>query len=85
MAIGPADLTLAEGTTNIVYAWGSSGRRLRARRPDDQRRALRTVRRPGRHRGPGRRGSLPLPVAALSLAGLLAAGVGALRLARTRG
>ena len=23
VAIGPADLSLAEGTTNIVYAWGS--------------------------------------------------------------
>jgi hypothetical protein len=84
VAIGPADLTLAEGTSTIVYAWGSgeAGYDL----------AVQTI---GSHSSPsgvpgGSAGladdssSLPT-VAALSVAGLAVAGAGAGRLARTRG
>ena len=84
VAIGPADLSLAEGATTVVYAWGSedAGYEL----------AVQTI--SGGHSSPsgvpgGTAGliddSLPMPVAALSLAGLAAAGVGVLRLARTHG
>jgi hypothetical protein len=85
VAIGPADLTLAEGTSTIVYAWGSgeAGYEL----------AVQTI--SGSHSSPsgvpgGSAGladdssSLPM-VAALSVAGLAVAGAGAVRLARTRG
>ena len=85
VAIGPADLDLAEGTSAIVYAWGSgeAGYDL----------AVQTV--GGTHSSPsgvpgGTAGladddsSLPM-VAGLSLAGLAVAGAGAVRLARTRG
>ena len=85
VAIGPADLTLAEGTSTIVYAWGSgeAGYDL----------AVQTI--SGGHSSPsgvpgGSAGladdssSLPM-VAVLSIAGLAVAGAGAARLARTRG
>ncbi len=85
VAIGPADLTLAEGTSTIVYAWGSgeAGYDL----------AVQTI--SGMHSMPagvpgGSAGladdssSLPM-VAALSVAGLAIAGAGAARVARTRG
>ncbi|WP_199584733.1 DUF4397 domain-containing protein [Blastococcus sp. TF02A-30] len=85
VAIGPADLTLAEGASTIVYAWGNgdAGYQL----------AVQTI--SGMHSTPsgvpgGSAGlvdddsSLPV-VAALSVAGLAVAGAGALRLARTRG
>ena len=85
VAIGPADLTLAEGTSTIVYAWGSgeAGYDL----------AVQTI--SGGHSSPsgvpgGSAGladdsnSLPM-VAALSVAGLAVAGAGAVRLVRTRG
>jgi hypothetical protein len=85
VAIGPADLTLAEGTTTIVYAWGNgdAGYEL----------AVQTI--SGTHSSPSGvpggsagiaddSGSLPM-VAALSVAGLALAGAGAVRLARTRG
>ncbi|RBY93821.1 hypothetical protein DQ244_00035 [Blastococcus sp. TBT05-19] len=85
VAIGPADLTLAEGTSTIVYAWGNgdAGYEL----------AVQTI--SGMHSMPtgvpggsaglvDQDGALPA-VAALSVVGLVAAGAGALRLARTRG
>jgi hypothetical protein len=85
VAIGPADLDLAEGTSTIVYAWGSgeAGYDL----------AVQTI--SGGHSSPsgvpgGSAGladdgsSLPM-VAVLSVAGLAVAGAGAVRLARTRG
>jgi hypothetical protein len=86
VAIGPADLTLAEGSTTIVYAWGSEDAGFEL--------AVQTI--SGGHSAPsgvpgGTAGliaddsALPLPVAALSLAGLAAAGMGAVRLARSRG
>ncbi|SOC47994.1 protein of unknown function [Blastococcus aggregatus] len=85
VAIGPADLTLAEGTSTIVYAWGNgeAGYDL----------AVQTI--SGMHSMPagvpgGSAGladdssSLPM-VAALSVAGLAVAGAGAARVARNRG
>jgi hypothetical protein len=85
VAIGPADLTLAEGTTNIVYAWGSqdAGYQLAVQTISGGHSAPSGV--PGGTAGLADDGSIPLPVAALSLAGLVAAGAGALRLARSRG
>ena len=85
MAIGPADLTLAEGTTNIVYAWGSeaAGYELAVQTISGAHSAPSGV--PGGTGGLVDDGSLPLPVAALSVIGLVAAGAGALRLARSRG
>ncbi len=84
VAIGPADLELAEGSTTIVYAWGSgdAGYEL----------AVQTI--SGAHSAPsgvpgGTGGTaddaFPASLAAISVAGLLVAGAGALRLARTRG
>jgi hypothetical protein len=85
VAIGPADLNLAEGTTTIVYAWGSqdAGYELAVQTISGGHSAPSGV--PGGTAGLTDDGSLPLPVAALSLAGLLAAGAGALRLAGSRG
>jgi hypothetical protein len=85
VAIGPADLALTEGTTNIVYAWGSAaaGYQLAVQTISGAHSAPSGV--PGGSGGLMDDGSLPLPVAALSLAGLAAAGVGVLRLARSRG
>ena len=56
MAIGPADLTLAEGTSTIVYAWGSqaAGFELAVQTISSH---SAPVRRPRRHRRPGGRRS----------------------------
>ena len=86
VAIGPADLTLEEGTTTIVYAWGSEDAGLEL--------AVQTV--SGAHSAPGGvpggsaglvddGNGLPMPLIALSLAGLVAASIGGLSLARSRG
>jgi Domain of unknown function (DUF4397) len=85
VAIGPADLTLAEGTSNIVYAWGSedAGYQLAVQTINGGHSAPSGV--PGGTAGLMDDGSLPMPVAALSLAGLTAAGLGTLRLLRSRG
>jgi len=85
VAIGPADLALAEGTTNIVYAWGSedAGYELAVQTISGGHSAPSGV--PGGTAGLVDDGSLPTPVAALSVIGLVAAGAGALRLARSRG
>ena len=85
VAIGPADLTLAEGTTNIVYAWGSkdAGFKLAVQTIKAGHSAPAGV--PGGTGGLIDDGSLPLPVAALSVIGLIAAGLGALRLVRSHG
>jgi hypothetical protein len=84
VAIGPADLTLAEGTTNIVYAWGGEGGyQLAVQTISGGHSAPSGV--PGGSAGLVDDGSLPAPVAALSMIGLVAAGAGALRLARSRG
>ncbi len=85
VAIGPADLTLAEGSTTIVYAWGSqeAGYELAVQTISGTHSAPSGV--PGGTAGLVDDGSLPTPVAALSVIGLVAAGAGALRLARSRG
>ncbi|SFF92348.1 DUF4397 domain-containing protein [Blastococcus tunisiensis] len=85
VAIGPADLTLAEGTTNIVYAWGSeeAGYELAVQTISGAHSAPTGV--PGGSAGLVDDGSIPTPVAALSVLGLVAAGAGALRLARNNG
>ena len=83
VAIGPADLTLAEGTSTIVYAWGSQAAGFEL--------AVQTISSHSAPSGvPGGTGGLvddglPTPLMALSVAGLVAAGAGALRLARSRG
>jgi hypothetical protein len=83
VAIGPADLTLAEGTSTFVYAWGSQDAGFEL--------AVQTVSSHSAPSGvPGGTGGLvddglPTPLMALSVAGLVAAGAGALRLARSRG
>jgi len=85
VAIGPADLDLAEGSNTIVYAWGSAA-------DGNLDLAVQTI--SGAHSAPsgvpGGTGGLtddgvPAPVVALSAIGLLAAAGGALRLARSRG
>jgi uncharacterized protein DUF4397 len=85
VAIGPADLSLAEGTTNIVYAWGSSaaGYKLAVQTIGGMNSAPSGV--PAGTAGLADDGSLPFPLAALSLAGLVLAGAGVLRLVRSRG
>ena len=86
VALGPADLTLAEGTTTIVYAWGSEEAGFEL--------AVQTI--SGTHSAPGGvpggtgglvddGSSLPAPVMALSLLGVVAAAAGALRLVRSNG
>jgi hypothetical protein len=83
VAIGPADLTLGEGTSTIVYAWGSQAAGFEL--------AVQTISSHSAPSGvPGGTGGLvddglPMPLMALSVAGLVAAGAGALRLARSRG
>jgi hypothetical protein len=86
VAIGPADLALAEGTTNIVYAWGSEDAGFEL--------AVQTI--SGTHSAPGGvpggtgglvddGTTLPAPVMALSVLGVVAAVAGALRLVRSNG
>ena len=86
VAIGPADLTLAEGTSTIVYAWGAAdkgGFKLAVQTISGSHSAPSGV--PGGAAGLVDDGALPMPLMALSVAGLVAAGAGALRLARSRG
>ncbi|SNT00384.1 protein of unknown function [Geodermatophilus pulveris] len=84
VAIGPADLALEEGTTTIVYAWGSqdAGYELAVQSISGSHSAPSGV--PGGSAGLVDDGGLPLPVVAVSLAGLVAAGVGVRRLAGSR-
>jgi hypothetical protein len=83
VAIGPADLTLAEGSNTIVYAWGNqeAGYKL----------AVQTV--SGAHSSPsgvpgGTAGlvdeGLPLPLLVLSGAGLVGAALAGRRLLADR-
>ncbi|GHE07409.1 DUF4397 domain-containing protein [Klenkia taihuensis] len=83
VAIGPADLTLAEGTSTVVYAWGSqdAGYQL----------AVQTIE--GTHSSPsgvpgGSAGlvdsSVPLPVVGATLLGMVVLGLGARRLTAAR-
>ena len=84
VAIGPADLSLAEGTTTVVYAWGSqsAGYQLAVQQLS------------GMSSGPSgvpagsgglATGRVPALLVGVSLAGLLAAGAAGLRLATRRG
>lgn len=81
VAIGPADLNLAEGTNTIVYAWGSAD-------DDNLDLAVQTI--SGLHSAPGDVPSgsgglvdddLPLPLVALPIAALVGAAFAARRLA----
>ncbi|MBN1094361.1 DUF4397 domain-containing protein [Blastococcus sp. TML/M2B] len=85
VAIGPADLTLAEGTSTIVYAWGNgeAGYDLAVQTIDGMHSMPAGV--PGGSAGLADQDSSLPAVAALSVAGLAVAGAGALRVARNRG
>ncbi|MGY1663541.1 DUF4397 domain-containing protein [Geodermatophilus sp. SYSU D00705] len=84
VAIGPADLSLTEGATTIVYAWGSqtAGYQLAVQTVSGAHSAPSGV--PGGSAGLADDDSFPAPLAALSVAGLAAAGLAARRLAGTR-
>ncbi len=85
VAIGPADLTLAEGTSTIVYAWGNgeAGYDLAVQTISGMHSMPAGV--PGGSAGLADDGSSLPMVAALSVAGLAVAGAGAARVARNRG
>ena len=85
VALGPADLTLAEGSTTIVYAWGSqaAGFELATQRISGQHSAPSGV--PGGTAGLADESGLPLPVGAAALAGMALAAAGAVRLSRSAG
>ncbi len=83
VAIGPADLELAEGSNTIVYAWGSEDAGFEL--------AVQSIAAhsapsgvPGGSAGLVDDESLPLPVLALSLTGLAVAGLAGRRLAGSR-
>ena len=84
VAIGPADLSLAEGTTTVVYAWGSqsAGYKLAVQKLTGMSSAPSGV--------PAGSGGLvddrlPASILGLTVAGLLVAGAAGLRLAGRRG
>ena len=83
VAIGPADLTLGEGTVTAVYAWGSAdaGYQLAVQTLGGMDSAPSAV--PGGSGGLTSDG-LPLPLVALSGAGLVAAALAGRRLLATR-
>ena len=83
VALGPAGLTLAEGATTIVYAWGSqqAGFELAVQTISGQHSVPSGV--PGGSAGLADDSGLPLPVGAAALAGVALAGAGAVRLARS--
>jgi hypothetical protein len=80
VAIGPADLSLREGTTTIVYAWGSqqAGFELAVQTLTGGSSAPSGV--PAGSGGLVPDGGLPLPVLGLSVAGLLGAALAGRRL-----
>jgi hypothetical protein len=84
VAIGPADLDLAEGTTTIVYAWGNAeaGYQLAVQTLSGMHSSPSGV--PGGSAGLADDSGLPLPLVALSALGLGAAALGARRLAASR-
>jgi uncharacterized protein DUF4397 len=85
VAVGPADLTLAEGATTVVYAWGSqeAGFELAVQTISGSHSAPSGV--PGGTAGLVGDDSLPMPLVALSLAGLAGFGLAARRLVTDRG
>ncbi len=84
VAIGPADLTLAEGTSTVVYAWGNgdAGYQLAVQTLSGMSSSPSGV--PGGSAGLADDSGLPLPVVAVSALGLAAAAFGARRLATSR-
>jgi hypothetical protein len=84
VAIGPASLSLAEGSDTVVYAWGSqqAGFELAVQQLSGASSAPGGV--PAGSGGQAADG-LPLPLVGVSLAGLLVAGAAGLRLAGRRG
>jgi hypothetical protein len=84
VAIGPADLPLAEGTSTAVYAWGSkdAGFKLAVQKLSGMSSAPGGV--PAGSGGQAD-GGVPFPLVGVSLAGLLIAGAAGLRLASRRG
>ncbi len=84
VAIGPADLSLAEGTTNVVYAWGNgdAGYQLAVQTIGGMHSSPSGV--PGGSAGLADDGGLPVSVIAVSALGLGAAAFGARRLATSR-
>ncbi len=85
VAIGPADLTVQEGVTTIVYAWGSAeaGYELAVQTVSAGHSAPSGV--PGGSAGLTDDDGFPAPLAALSLAGLAVAGLSVRRLVASRG
>jgi hypothetical protein len=83
VALGPADLTVTEGATTVVYAWGSgdAGYELAVQTISGSGSAPSGV--PGGTAGLADDG-LPLPLIGLSALGLVGAGLAARRLAATR-
>jgi len=84
VALGPADVSLGEGTSTIVYAWGSA---------EDRNLKLATQTIDGLHSAPGgvpsgtgglRDDGLPLPLLGVALLGAAGAALGARRLAAAR-
>ena len=85
VAIGPADLDLAEGTSTVVYAWGNgdAGYQLAVQQLSGMHSSPSGV--PGGSAGLADDSGVPMPVVALSALGLGAAALGARRLATSRG
>jgi hypothetical protein len=83
VAIGPADLTLGEGTVNVVYAWGSAdaGYQLAVQTLTGMSSAPSGV--PGGSAGLADDG-MPMPLIALSGVGLVVAALAGRRLLATR-
>ncbi|MGX5654985.1 DUF4397 domain-containing protein [Geodermatophilus nigrescens] len=84
VAIGPADLEIAEGATTIVYAWGSeeAGYELAVQTIGGGHSSPSGV--PGGSAGLADDEGLPMPLLGLSALGLVGAGLAARRLATTR-
>jgi Domain of unknown function (DUF4397) len=84
VAIGPADLDLAEGSNTVVYAWGSedAGYELAVQSISASHSAPSGV--PGGSAGLVDDEAMPASLIALSLAGLVGAGIAGRRLATSR-
>jgi hypothetical protein len=83
VAIGPADVSVAEGANTIVYAWGSADAGYELATQTVQAGATAPSGVPGGSAGLADDSGLPLPVGAAVVAGLALAGAGAVRLARS--
>lgn len=83
VAIGPADLSVAEGVNTIVYAWGNSDAGYDLAVQTVQAGATAPSGVPGGSAGLADDSGLPLPVGVAVVGGLALAGAGAVRLARS--